>query len=90
MAKWLRKDKHRRKQRPINTPAIPPEVLAIKRDTILENDDSYIQNVRSLNRRIWSGKVPAWKWKSIRDSIAMSALRRAHVSFRESLQLMAV
>lgn len=62
--------------------------LTTMRDTILERDPSYKENLTCLCLRINSGKIPHNMYGRIQPSLAMAAMRRAGVSFRESVNLL--
>lgn len=91
MPKWHSKHKLKSKEIALQRVAERKAAMAYQRDTILESDNFYVDNLRALNRRISSGKVPSRLWKSIRDSLAMTSLRRAAgYNLRQSIHLMAL
>jgi hypothetical protein len=69
-----------------NTIKIAPNV---ERDTILNADPVYIDNVRQLKNNITNGIVPKEMWPRIQPSLAMAALRRAGLNMRRSVELLA-
>lgn len=88
MAKHLNKYPHPSKRKSASKRfGVTVEDLCVKRDEILEHDSSYCANVRTLWRRVASGKLPATAARSIQPSLVMSALRRAGLSLRHSTQL---
>jgi hypothetical protein len=62
--------------------------ISVKRDVILENDRTFIDNCRALNRRVYERKITHHDWRNIYPTLVMGALRRAGVPFRESREML--
>lgn len=81
--------KHRRKDKRTSISLQRIEIpLAITRDVILEHDETYKDNLVSLCNRINSGKVQPDMFRRIQPHLAMSAMRRAGVNLRNSVQML--
>jgi hypothetical protein len=63
-------------------------ILATRRDTILEHDAVYQENMRPLIRRAQQRKISPHEFTHLQQWLASSALRRAHVPISESRQLL--
>lgn len=61
--------------------------LSVHRDIILENDRTFVDNCRALNRSVYERKITTHDWRNIYPTLVMGALRRAGVSMKESRQL---
>ncbi len=75
--------KNHRRSKPLvlNRVEIP---LHVQRDTILNEDATYLENVSSLKHNINTGLVPKEMFGRIQPSLVMAALRRAGQSLRLS------
>lgn len=79
--------KHRRlRVVSLNRMEIP---LQVQRDTILNADATYLENVSSLKRGITSGTTPREMFGRIQPNLAMAALRRAGLNLRQSQLMLA-
>jgi len=66
----------------------PENILrGIKRDLILEHDDTYIANAKAINERYRQRKIDTVQRGNIFQWQVFAALRRAHLTLTEARQL---